>query len=202
MLRKLICTTALLIWSMVTAHAAPVLSVTPSSSNVTVGAVFTLDITIQDVADLFGWQMDLGFGPAGLLNASPATEGGFLGGGQTFGGGTVDNGASTITTMFSALSGSIGVDGDGILATISFEAMMAGIATISLSNVMLSNSNLDSIFFDWPSNAFSATVNIVGDGGNVPEPSSLVLTGIALACVSLTRRQVLRSPSRSKTDIG
>ena len=192
MLRKLICTAALVVWGVVTAHAAPVLlSVTPSSSNVTIGDVFTLDIRIQGVTDLFSWQMDLGFTPVGLLNASPATAGNFLGVGQTFGAGTVNNASGTITAMFSALSGSSGVSGNGILASIAFEAMMAGMATVSLSNVMLLDSNLEDIFFAWPTNAFPATVNIAQAGNNIPEPSSLALIGIALACICLTRRPAL-----------
>ena len=189
MLQRLLCAAALVLGNVVGAQASPVLTVTPSLSNVTVGSVFTLDIRISGVLDLFGWELDLGFSPFGLLNALPATEGSFLGAGQTFGGGTVDNIAGTITTVFSALSGSTGVSGDGILASVSFDAMGAGVATVSLGNVQLIDSNLDSIFFSFPGDAFSAVVDIVRDGGNVPEPSTLALLGLALACVSLSRRR-------------
>ena len=187
MIRKLLCTAALLAWSLVTAQASPVLSVTPSLSNVTVGDTFTLDIRITGVTDLFSWQLDVDFGGAGLLSASAPTVGGFLGGGQTFGYVALDNGTGMITGVFSALSGSSGVSGDGILASIMFDAMFAGSATVSLLNIELGDSNLDDIFTSDP---LSAVVNIAQRGpGQTPEPATLALIGIALAFTTATRRR-------------
>ncbi len=197
MIRKLLCTAALLAWGMVTAQASPVLSVTPSLSNVTVGDTFTLDINISGVTDLYSWQLDLDFGPAGLLNASAPTVGGFLGGGQTFGYVALDNGSGTITGLFSALSGSSGVSGGGILASIMFDAMFSGTATISLLNIELGDSNLDDIFTSDP---LSATVVIADRGpGQIPEPSTLALLGIAFACSSYPRRRAAGRPGEARS---
>ena len=189
MLGKLICTGALLLGSWVQAIAAPVLSVNPSSSSVTVGNSFTLDIFITDAFDLFAWQLDLDFGPPGLANASAPTVGNFLGspGDQTFGVISVDNTTGHISTLFSALSGAPGVTGDGVLAHVSFLAMLQGTFTVSLSNLMLVDSNLDDIF---TSNPLVATVDITNSGGgNVPEPSSILLLALGLTSFAFLSRR-------------
>ena len=197
MLRKLLSTVALLACSVFTAHAAPTITLTPSLTNLTVGDSFTLDINIQGAVDLYAWQFDVHFALAGLLDAMAPVDGGFLSPGQTYGAGVVDNGAGTITGIFSALSGPTGVTGDGILASITFQAMLAGTATIVAANIMLLDSNLDSIFFDI-GNAFSAIVNVTapGDPGDpVPEPSGLALAGLALALAIRSSRQRGRAPT-------
>lgn len=189
MLHKLICTAALLLVSCIQVHAAPVISVSPSSSSVTVGNSFTLDIFITGVSDLFGWQLDLDYGLPGLANASAPTVGDFLGlpGDQTFGAGTVDNTTGHITNMFSALSGATGLTGDGVLAHVSFLAMLQGTFEVSLSNFTLLDSNLDLIFTSDP---LAATVDITNPGGgNVPEPSSILLLALGLVSFALLSRQ-------------
>ena len=199
MLKKLTCAAALVLAGVLAAQAAPILRLTPVTSNVTVGNNFTLDIEIFGVTNLFGWMMDLGFSPSGLVNASPPSVGGFLGAGQTFDGGMVDNGAGTITTMYSALSGGTGMTGSGILASISFAALIDGFATFSLSNVELIDSNLVPIFFSHPDDARSASVTIAPqNGGTVPEPSSLALLGLALAGLSASRRRLVASPTAQR----
>ena len=117
MLRKLLSTVALLACSVFTAHAAPTITLTPSLTNLTVGDSFTLDINIQGAVDLYAWQFDVNFALAGILDATAQAAGGFLGPDQIYGAGDVDDGAGTITAVYSTLSGLIpGVDGFGILA--------------------------------------------------------------------------------------
>ena len=194
MLRKLLSTVALLACSVFTAHAAPTITLTPSLTNLTVGDSLTLDFNIQGAVDLFAWQFDVNFALAGILDATAQADGGFLSPGQTYGDGVVDNGAGTITGIFSAMSGTSGVTGDGILASITFQAMFGGTATIAVANVMLLDSNFFDIFFDI-GNAFSATVNVTGPGNDVPEPSGIALAGLALA-LAIRSRQRGRAFSR------
>ena len=56
-----------------------------SVSEVKVGDQFTVDVLVEDVVDLAGWQMDLLFN-SDILEFEQVEEGSFLkqGGGQTF----------------------------------------------------------------------------------------------------------------------
>ena len=200
MLRKLLSTVALLACGVFTAHAAPTITLTPSLTNLTVGDSFTLDINIQGAVDLYGWELDVSFLSAGILHASAPVFGNFLGAGQTSGYVGLDNLSGTIADIFSAMAGSTGVIGNGILASITFQAMLEGIATIAVANITLLDSNLDNIFFDIGEvgNALSATVNVTGPGDPgdpVPEPSGLALAGLALALALRSSRRLSRATS-------
>ena len=72
-----------------------------------------------------------------------------------------------------------------VLAQISFSAVAIGTAVITISNVQLLDSNLDSIF---PDPTVSATVNISA-GSGIPEPSTFVLLSLGLAAGAILRRR-------------
>ena len=187
MLRKLICTIALLVGGTFAVQAAPTINLTPSLSSLAVGDSVTLNINIAGVTDLFAWQFDVHFNDysSGIVNATGQADGGFLSPGQTFGAGTIDNNLGTISAMFSALSGAVGVTGDGTLASITFEAMSAGLSDVWITDVILLDSNLDQIFFDTFNDATYATIEVAA----VPEPSGLALAGLALALAARSRRR-------------
>src|ERR1051326_2192189 len=80
------------------AIADPIVSISPANVSKVQGDVFTLDITIADVSDLFAFQFDIGFAPD-ILGAINITEGSFLptGGATFFLAGVIDNVTGVIT---------------------------------------------------------------------------------------------------------
>ena len=188
MIKRLICTTLLLAGTALTTLAGPILSITPSSNNVQVGDTFSLFLNIAAVTDLYAWEVDIDFGPAGLMDSTVIAEGSFLGGGTTFNQlGTANNATATILALANTLNGTVpGVTGNGVLAQLSFLANSIGTATVSLTRVMLLDSNLDDIF---PDPSVSAKVNITAAGGDIPEPSTFILLSLGLATGAFLRRR-------------
>jgi hypothetical protein len=64
----------------------------------------------------------------------------------------------------------MGVSGNGVLATISFQSLAAGTSPVNLSNVALLDSNLDNILFS----SQNGTVDVQGSS-QVPTPGILAL---------------------------
>ncbi len=160
---------ALVLLAPTSAVADPILSLNPSGLVFSLGDNFTVDVEITGAIDLYGWQLDVSFDPA-VINVLSTSEGTFLtsGGATTFFiGGTLDNGAGLVDDMAATRTGAIpGVNGDGILATISFQATGAGTTAITLGNVLLSD----------PSAQPLTVGSLTGTSVTViPEPGTLML---------------------------
>jgi hypothetical protein len=174
----------------VPAAAAPIVFFSPSSASVGVGDTFTVDVNVSGVDDLFGFQFDVNFNHS-LLSPLGITEGSFLSqgvsGSTAFLAGT-DNGTGTIEFTLAFLLGPVaGVSGSGTLATLGFVATGPGSAALSLSGLLLQDSQLGE--FQDTATINEAFLNI--NGTPVPEPASLMLMGTGLAIIA--RRRLARS---------
>lgn len=132
----------------VTVHRTALLL--PTINPVSVGETFTLDLIIEDVIDLAGWQVDIEFNPA-VLSAASIIEGDFLSkeGGQTlFLAGDIDNVNGKITAISTAFLGIHDISGTGILLSITFEAKAAGQGNLKLHNVKLGSVDRDDIPYE------------------------------------------------------
>ncbi len=166
--------------------AAAVLSVS-APGVVAPGDTFTVNVNITGVADLFGFQFDLGF-DAAKLNAISSGEGSFLpvGGPTAFVPGTIDNTTgSVIFTADTLLSAVPGVSGAGILGSIDFKALAVGVSTLAPSNPVLLDSALNTIEVDLQNG--SVTVRN-GPTSAVPEPSFLPVIAVGLVLFAIARR--------------
>ena len=115
----------------------------PVIAPVHVGVPFTLDLMVEDVTDLSGWQADIAFNPA-VLSAVSVTEGDFLskdGGSTFFQEGNINNTTGEITGLIAARTTSDGVSGTGVLLSITFEAQATGEDLLRFRNVKLGQSN-------------------------------------------------------------
>ena len=129
----------------VTVHNTKLSITTVKRTNV--GDTFTLDLIVEDVADLAGWQVDIAFHPR-VLGAVSVTEGDFLskdGGNILFLQGTIDNASGTITGVNQVFLGDGGVSGTGKLLSITFEAKATGRERLRLHNLALGSANGDNI---------------------------------------------------------
>jgi general secretion pathway protein D len=167
------------------ATSLPIVDVIPGSQSVNLGSPFSIDVKIIGIEDLYGFQFDLSF-DATILQATTITEGGILpvGGPTFFLPGFIDNIAGSITFTADTLTGPIvGVTGDGVLAEFGFTSITTGSSSLTVSNVLLLDSN--GSILDAQTVSGSATVNRGSDEPTpVPEPASgiLLLSGVAASC--------------------
>jgi hypothetical protein len=153
----------------------PALTLTATPNPVVAGTPLTLNVLINGIADLYAYQFSLAFNPA-LLQLTSVTEGAFLatGGPTFFDGGTVNNAAGTVSFLFDSLIGAVpGVSGSGVLASMQFTTLTAGVSALTFSDVLF----LDATSTDIPVLALNGSVQVTA----VPEPASYALFALGLA---------------------
>ena len=144
----------------------------PTIAPVAVGQSFSLNLTVNDVYDLAGWQLNLAFNPA-VLKAISVGEGDFLskdGRSAFFAAGQIDNAAGSIAGLSGAVIGEGGATGGGTLLSIAFEAKAAGEGWLRMSEDKMSASNENRIHYDVVTPSVSVmvivepTYDLNGDG--------------------------------------
>jgi hypothetical protein len=179
---------AVLLGATTQAWAAPILSFSTGPA-AQVGSTVTYNIAIDDIADLYAYQLSINY-DARYLRALNVTEGAFLGTAGSTVSGVLGMDTGLIDFVYGSLLGPTpGASGSGLLASITFEAIGAGTSALSFADVIF----LDSVGDDIAGlTALSGQGVVLADPGgpvDVPEPASVLLFGAGLAGAAALRRR-------------
>jgi hypothetical protein len=177
-----------------TAFAEPLVGVAVSTTTQTVGTTFTVNIDIINVTDLYAWQADLDYN-ASLLSVVSVSEGSllsnvgptyFLAGTDEPANGVIANNADTLYTAIPGASATAGT-----LFSVEFKAVDPGVASLSVNNVTLLDSNLDSINFAQAVTLVDINPPGVKSGapGAAPEPAAFGLILVSIGFSGVIRRR-------------
>jgi LysM repeat protein len=146
----------------------------PEVQSVDVGQMTTVTLRVENVQDLYGYQVNITFDPALLevIDADPGKQGVQVGLGTFISPDYVpkndaDNNAGTIECVVSQVAPSTAANGSGALLTISFRGKSAGVSTVQLDPLILASAQGTEI----PANIYNATIS-VGSGGPTATPTS------------------------------
>ncbi len=173
------------------ARSAPLVSLAPSSTTASIGDVFSINVTTNDIVDLYAFQFSVTFDPT-ILSAMAVHEGGFLSQAGTtfFVPGAIDNAIGRVDFVANTLLGPIsGVSGTGSLALLTFSAVGVGLSQLNFSDLLF----LDSLLGDIAIDVAFGQVSVEGQSGSVDEPGQVSLLAIALLaiCTTIRRRRTV-----------
>jgi hypothetical protein len=126
--------------------SSTVLFVEPKNVQEATGQDFTVNVSISNVADLYGWQLELGWNSS-LLSVTNVTEGPMLksSGNSTFFSPVVNKAAGNLSALctrtMSFGSTVTGVSGHGTLMTVQFEVIGSGACDLNLYDTKLVDPN-------------------------------------------------------------
>lgn len=138
------------------------------TTQVQVGNRFTVQLKVEDISDLAGWQSDVIFDPA-VLKANSVNEGGFLkqkGGRTHFLKGTIDNTEGRITNIGAARISEGGASGEGTLLSVTFTAIANGESRLALRKFQAGSSLGETISSRPPDTIITVRDPAVSDVGD------------------------------------
>ena len=123
-----------------------VIKIQPETSVVKVGDAVAIDILVEDVSDLMGVELELQFNPTVLQaqDADPDEDGIQLQSGQFLAPdfqvkNTIDNSAGLAQYIVTQTAPTEPARGNGIIASISFEAIAPGVSELTLTKTNLAS---------------------------------------------------------------
>lgn len=118
------------------------IKVSPSTKRVPISAGnFTMDIVAQDITNLAAYQVELTYNPA-IVHVVSVSPGPFLGStGRTISpvGPIIDNNLGKVTFGAFTFGTQPGVNGTGVLATVTFQPRARGTSTLHLQNLQVAD---------------------------------------------------------------
>ncbi len=117
----------------------PGVNYTLSKTPINGGDTFTLDLSARNVIDLADWRFDISFDPT-VLEVLEVNERDFMkqnGGSTLFQKGTIDNTAGKIEGLSSSILTDTGVNGTGVLLSVTFKAKTEVETQVALHNFQL-----------------------------------------------------------------
>jgi len=141
-----------------------VVSISPSSSSVSTGDNFNINVSCIPSQPVKAFEFRLYF-DASLLQVDSIAEGDIFDGYNTFfNPGTIDNVAGSITNVFSLIIGQGNVSDNGSLITITFTAKQnSGTSSLNFESVGVTDE-----FGYIPVDVFDGSVTVLGSGGDPP----------------------------------
>jgi hypothetical protein len=136
--------------------------VAPSAMTVTVGQIFSVNVEISDVVDLYGWEFTLKWNST-FLDVLNVNEGEFLkSGGDTFFWPIMNNTEGYILADCTLIGNITGVNGSGTLAIVEFKVEGAGESILDLYDTKLVNS-LEQPMAHTSNDGYVTTSELLGD---------------------------------------